>query len=89
MQITIFQSGEKVVTFDFFGGFNILRVPLDGADESTDVWEVHLTADKVLQALQAVLELSAWPRLQMVNFSFKCLKYNQAQFYVNRGASLL
>lgn len=63
------------VTFHFFGGFDILRVPPDGADESADVGEVHLTADKVLQALQVLPELPAWPRLQMVNLSFKCLKY--------------
>lgn len=62
------------LTFDFFGGFDVLRVPLEGADEGADVWQVQLAADEVLQALQAVLQLRAWTRLQMMDFCFKCLK---------------
>lgn len=64
----------KSVTFDFFGGFNILSVPLDGADESIYIWQVNLTTNKVLQALQAILEFPARPCLQMANLRFKCLK---------------
>ena len=86
---------RKGVTFDFFGGFHILCVPLDGADESADVWEVHLTADQVLQALHAVPGLSLWSRLQVTNLSFERLKNNQhaemcrssyvAQYWMWRG----
>lgn len=66
------------VTFDFFGCFDILCVPLNGADQSVDVRQVHLTADKVLQTLQVVLGFPAWPRLQMMNLCFKGLgKYSQ------------
>lgn len=72
-----FIKGLICITFDFSGGFNILRVPLDGADQSADVWQVHFTADEVLQALQAVFDFPARSRLQMVNFSLKCLKYSQ------------
>lgn len=68
------KSRENGITFDFFGCFNVLSIPLDGADQGADVWQVHLTADKVLQTLQAVLKLPAWSCLQMVNLCFKCLK---------------
>lgn len=67
----------KDITFDFFGCFNIFCISFDGADESTDIWEVHLTANKVLQAFQAVPGFPVWPCLQMVNLSFKRLKYNR------------
>lgn len=66
----------EAVTFDFFGGFNILCVPFDGSDQSADVRQVHLAADEVLQAFQVVLELPAWSRLQMVNLRFERLKYS-------------
>lgn len=76
-QMYLIKKTVKGITFDFFGSFNIFCVSFDGADKSTDVWEVHLTANKVLQAFQAVLGLPAWSCLQMVNLSFKCLKHNQ------------
>ena len=66
----------SAVTFDFFGGFNVLCVPFDGSDQSADVRQVHLAADEVLQAFQVVLELPAWSRLQMVNLRFERLKHS-------------
>lgn len=66
------------LTLHFFGCFDILCVPLDRADQSVDVRQVHLTADEVLQTLQVVLGFPAWPRLQMMDLCFKGLgKYNR------------
>lgn len=69
--LCILMSGA--LTFDFLGGFYILWVPLQGADEGADVWQVQFAADEELQALRVVFELPAWSCLQMMNLCFKGL----------------
>lgn len=67
----------RKVTFDFFGGLDIFCVPLQGADQSADVRQVDLTANQVLQSLQAVLPLQARTRLQVTDDGFKGLKHRE------------
>lgn len=71
------------LTFDLFGGFDVFCNPPDGADESGDVRQVHLAADKVLQPLQALSGLPARACLQVVDLSFKCLKSTQVHCWMD------
>lgn len=64
------------LTFDLFGGFYILCVPLEGAYQGADVCKVHLTAHKVLQTFQTVLKRPTWTGLQVVDLSLKRLQHN-------------
>lgn len=73
-----------MITFDFFGGFDILCISLDRANQSTDIWEVQLTANKVLEALKVIPQLSGWSSFQVMNFCLKCLKRSSYAYMRSR-----